>query len=151
MNSEEYRKAIEEFAREREVRLAQPIAGHVEVVGVYPVRAAEPCHLIELMMRGVGPGFDFGSISQPIPSAPSSLWQVPWGEVLLDKDYQEVLARGAELSYRPELLVGDLRVAFFMHHLDGERPLKSPFGDIRLPKPVTRPKRLKTVRYERPD
>ena len=91
MDSEEYRKAIEEFARERELRLAQPISGYVEVVGVYPVRAAEPCHLIELMMRGVGPGFDFGSISQPIPSTPSSLWQVPWGEVLLDKDGKEVL------------------------------------------------------------
>jgi hypothetical protein len=151
MDSEDYRKAIEGFARERRLRLAQPISGQVEVVGVYPVRAAEPCHLIELMMRGVGPGFDFGSISQPVPGTPSSNWQVPWGEVLLDKDGQEVLASSAELSDRPEQLAGDLRVAFFMHYLDEQRPLKSPFGDICLPKPIARPKRLKAVRYEQPD
>ncbi len=107
--------------------------------------------MVELMMRDVAPGFDFGSITQPIPGTPASLWQVPWAEVLLDKDGQKVLARSAELSDRPELLAGDFRVAFFMHYLDWQHPLKTPFGDIPLPKPVARPKRLRAVRYEQPD
>ena len=150
MDLEAYSKAREEFSREREPRLSQPIRGEVEVMGVYQVRAAEPCHMIELKLRNVGSGFDFGSITQPIPETPSRAWQAPWREVLLDAAGEKVLARSGELSGRPELLVGDFGVAFFMHYLDVQRPLRTPFGDIALPKAVRRPKRLRTVRYEQP-
>ena len=151
MDLEAYIKAVEEWTEARRRRLAQPISGQVEVIGVYPVRAAEPVHLIELQMRGIGPGFDLAAISQPMLGTPEGSWQVPWGEVLLDSSGQQVIARGAELSDRIELLLGDCRVAFFFHYLDLKRPLRSPFGDISLPEPVPRPKRLRVVRYEQAD
>ncbi len=146
-----YVKARDQWTKAYNRKLAQPISGRVEVVGVYPVKAAEPVHLVELLMRGIGPGFSFGSISQAIRGAAETRKQVPRREVLLDSRGEKVVVRTTELSHRPEKLIGDCRVAFFIHYLDLKRPLKSPFGDISLPKPVPRPKRLRAVRYQQPD
>jgi len=122
----------------------------IEVIGVYPVTADEPCHLVELRVRGVQSVFDFGGFTQEMPDTPRSNWQVPWMERILSADGVKVIADDSEISQRPELFRGDVRCVFFFHYLDAGRPLVTPFGEVRLTKPTDRPKRLSTIQYEEP-
>jgi hypothetical protein len=122
----------------------------VEVVGVYPVVAAEPCHLVELIVHdGDGP-FDVGAITQAAPARPRSDWQVPYDEKLLTADgdgVQHETGRSLDEPPSPPALT---RLAFFLHYLDLDRPLLTPFGEVPLPPPVERPARLAALAYEAP-
>ncbi|HWQ92107.1 MAG TPA: hypothetical protein VN673_10575, partial [Clostridia bacterium] len=106
-------------------KAAAPVSGRAEVVGVYPVKAKEPCHLIELRLEAVDPAFDFGGFTQPIPGQPQGAWQVPWMEVILDRTGTRIVADTETINSNANLLRGNLRVAFFMHYLDITRPLVS--------------------------
>jgi hypothetical protein len=122
----------------------------VEVVGVYPVpEAHEPVHLIELVVRN-STGFDPASFSQPDPDQPEENWQVAYDERALNESGDTPITGSFELSRRPDLLKGDVRLAFFMHYLDPTRPLMTPFGAVELPNPTDRPPRLSTIEYEEP-
>lgn len=118
-----------------------------EAVGVHPVEAPEPCHLVEIAVEGVESPFDMGDVTQPVDGRPRSEWQVPWDEHFLDSSGTRVLD-----SSRPDSppTGRDLRVAFFFHHLDLDRPLNTPWGLLRLPRPTMRPARLEFMRYEAP-
>jgi hypothetical protein len=122
----------------------------IEVIGVYPVKAGEPCDLVELSVRAVQGVFDFGGFTQEMPDTPRSNWQVPWMEHILSADGTKIVADDSKISKRPELFRGDVRIAFFFHCLDADRPLVTPFGDVRLPKPSARPERLGMIQYEEP-
>lgn len=145
---------IREFYEQREERArkaAAPVSGRAEVIGVYPVKAKEPCHLIELRLEAVNPAFDFAGFTQPIQGQPQGAWQVPWMEVILDRTGTRIVADSETISSNANLLRGNLRVAFFMHYLDITRPLMSQFGQIPLPEPSPKPKRLRILKYESPD
>lgn len=120
----------------------------VEVVGVYPVREAEePCHLVEIVVSDA-PGFDVGEITQKTPWASRKSWQVPYDERLLNAAGDEVVP--TQWPIPPERLTDDVRLAFFFHYLDFDRPLETPFGPVRLPEPTERPSRLDWLQYEEP-
>jgi hypothetical protein len=140
-----------EDAERQQVSPAVRQEGEATVLGVYPVRAPEPCHLIELRITGVTTPFDIGAITQPRVGVRRSFWQVPWLEVLLDAEGKTILARDSEISKHPELLQGEVRLAFFLHYVDLQRPLETPFGDVTLTAPTKKPRRLRSVRYESPD
>ena len=122
----------------------------IEVIGVYPVTADEPCHLVEFRARDVQAVFDFGSFTQEMPDTPRSNWQAPWMERILSTDGTKVVADDSDISQKPELFRGDVRCVFFFHYLDAGRPLLTPFGEVRLPKPADRPERLSMIQYEAP-
>ena len=87
----------------------------LKIIGVHPIEAAEPCHLIEIeLMEAPGSEFDFGDFTQEAPGEPRSNWQVAYDERSLDDSL--------------------LRWAFFFHYLDFQRPLKTPFGDMTPPR-----------------
>ena len=122
------------------------IVVRVEPIGVYPVEAPEPCHLIELWLRGggeVGPG----AFTQEAPGRDRSDWQVAYDEWALNAE-----GTAGTLAPFPDPIrsEGDLRLAFFFHYLDGSRPLLSAWAPVALPPPSTRPERLAFVRYEPP-
>jgi hypothetical protein len=153
---EDYQKWIEDYqakqkADEAARRSAYPLKGVARVFGVYPVKADEPCHLVELVIEGSDTPVYVGDITQEIPGRDQALWQVPWEERVLDEAGQKILASYPELKKRPELLRGKVRLVFFLHYLDLARPLITPFGELPLPPPSKRPPRLKMVRYEPPD
>jgi hypothetical protein len=127
------------------------VPGTATVIGVYRVRAKEPCWLIELRIDGLEKSFDLADLTQPITGRGRSFWQAPYEEVLLDASGTRIKARAAELKAQPDLLKGEVRLAFFFHYLDFEQPLLSPFGDLPIPKPTPRPSRLKMLKYEAPD
>ena len=122
----------------------------VEVVGVYPVTAEEPCHLIELRIPGVSDVFNFGSFTQETPGQPRSHWQVPWMERILSADGTKILADDSGIKRKPDLFRGDVRCVFFFHYLDTDRPLLTPFGKVDLPQPTAKPERLSDINYEEP-
>ena len=122
----------------------------IEIIGVYPVQADEPVHLVELRLRGAEGLIKVGDITQEVPDQPPDNWQCPYMEQLLSSSGDEVLADDYEMTKRPDLWRGDVRLAFFFHYLDLERPLKTPFGEVQLPAESELPDRLSMMEYEQP-
>ena len=122
------------------------MAGEVRVVGVYPVDATEPCHLVELLIESDRMP-DFNAFTQPVDDVVPSNWQVPYDEKLLDASGEQVVA---DLFRDRGIWPSRARVTFFFHYLQPDEPLQTPFGQVPLPRPVDRPKRLRSVEYEQP-
>ena len=120
----------------------------VEVIGLYPVEAPEPCHLVEVIVRG--DAFDTGLITQEDPRVPEENWQVAWDAKLLDPSGETVVAEAWSLPEPDVIPAGETRVAFIFHHLDVSRPLLTPLGRIPLPEASPLPDRLRVVEYEQP-
>ncbi len=111
---------------------AKHMATQAKIIGIHPVRAAEPVHLIVLLIEGDFEGFDFGKVTQETEGQPKANWQVAWDERLLEK---------AE---------GKARYAFFFHYLNLEKPLLTPAGTLQLPRPTRVPPHLQDIKYESP-
>ncbi len=122
----------------------------IEPIGVYPVEAREPVHLVEVWVRAAERVFDIGGITQDLPDQPKSNWQVPYSEYVLNGAGDETLTEEFGAADKPELWKGDMRMAFFFHYLDFERPLLTPFGPVQLPRATELPERLSIIRYEPP-
>ena len=120
----------------------------VDIVGVYPVRGPEPCHLIELVIHDSEGEINIADFTQEVAGEPRDNWQVPYMENILNSDGTAILADDVTISQKPELWRGDVRLVFFFHYLDPQQPLKTPFGEMPVPQPTSRPDRLKIVQYE---
>jgi hypothetical protein len=122
----------------------------VEIVGVYPVQAREPCHLVELLVGSCEGPFDLTLVTQRDRDQPRANWQVPYAEKMLDPSGERVEWDLWDRTGDEALWRGDVRLVFFFHYLDTELPLVTPFGDIRVPTPTERPARLDGIEYEEP-
>jgi hypothetical protein len=119
----------------------------IEVVGVHPVEASEPCHVIELQVEDAGASFDLAAMTQDLPGEPRDNWQVPWDEQFLE------VGGGMPLEpadWRARAPTGVFRVVFFFHYLDPGRPLLSPAGPLSLPRATPLPPRLAFLKYDSP-
>jgi hypothetical protein len=123
----------------------------IEIVGVYPIEAREPVHLIEIQVKNSKGVFDVGKFTQEVPNTPKSNWQVPYDEKILDPTGEKIVADGFLATGKRELWTGNVRMAFFFHYLDLSQPLKTPFGDIALPHETEKPRRLSAIKYVAPD
>jgi hypothetical protein len=101
----------------------------IEIVGVYPVEAPEPCHLVEVRFDEPPDNLDWGKVTQEVDGQPQSNWQVPWDEQPLDEETHWV---------------------FFFHYLDISKPLLTPLGPCELPRPTDLPDYLSATEYEQP-
>jgi len=119
----------------------------LRVVGVYPVRAPEPTHLVELAVAGCEHPFDVGVITQEEAGTPRERWQVPWEEHFLDMHGVSLLN-----PQRPDAapVLRDFRVVFFFHYLSFDRPLITPVGPLHLRPAEERPARLAFLAYQQP-
>ena len=97
--------------------------------GIHPVDE-QHCHLVEVELDGDG-SLNWGEVTQAAPGQPPRNWQVAYDEQPLDRDRH--------------------RWAFFIHYLDLNAPLLTPFGPVRLPAPTPRPPHLAHVMYIEPD
>jgi hypothetical protein len=102
----------------------------MRVVGVHPVEARQPVHLIELEAQLEDMPIDWPSITQSLEGRDSSYWQVP---------YDEHTVPGRNWHW-----------CFFFHYLDVSRPLSSQSGDLPLPAASPAPDHLRFMRYEEP-
>jgi len=119
----------------------------IKIIGIYKVEADEPCHILELEIQNTSEDFDIGSITQEIPDEPIDNWQVPYDEHYLDQNGEILIT-----PEYPEGMPTDnvLRVAFYFHYLDFNKPLNTPVGDIDLIKETNKPERLNFMVYEPP-
>lgn len=100
-----------------------------KIIGVHPIAAPEPCHLIEMYIEERG-NFDWSSVTQESPGQPTSNWQVAYDEF--------------PVNLEPG------RWGFFFHYLDFKRPLLTPVGALDLPKESPLPSYLEDVKYVAP-
>jgi hypothetical protein len=102
----------------------------MKIIGVHPVDAPEPCHIIEVELTAPDQEYDWGTITQEIEGQPRDNWQAPWDEQQL----------------------GNLggRCVFFFHYLDHSKPLITPDGPKELPLTTSLPDHLKEIKYEEP-
>lgn len=104
----------------------------IRVIGIHPVDAEEPVHLVELEIRGDITEFNIGEVTQAVDGEPEANWQAPWDE--------RELERGLDVS----------RIAFFFHYLDANKPLLTSAGDVVLPPESPTPLHLSSMQYEQP-
>jgi hypothetical protein len=90
--------------------------------------------LIELIVNEFDDTFNIDSFKQPERD------QAPYHEVFLNADGTEVISDGSEL---PE--VDKMRVCFFLHYYDPNKPLNTVYGVFDLPEVLELPKRLKDL------
>ena len=102
----------------------------MRVVGVHPVEARQPVHLIELEAQIEDMPIVWDSITQSIAGRDPNYWQVPYDE-------QKV----------PEK---NWHWCFFFHYLDQSRPLLSHSGFLALPPETPVPEHLRFMHYEEP-
>lgn len=100
------------------------------IIGIHPVVAAEPCHLIEVEINDQGKQFNWATVTQEDSEQPRSNWQVAYDETPLDNE--------------------GTRWAFFFHYLDISRPLLTSAGSLDLPTPTPLPRRLEYMKYVEP-
>jgi hypothetical protein len=120
------------------------------IIGVYPVSAPEPCHLVEMRIDDCDGVFEIGEITQADSKLERANWQVPYDERLISSDGHELLTESFEAQDRPELWRGSVRLGFFFHLLNFYQPLLTPFGELELPRPSPLPERLSAFTYEEP-
>ena len=123
----------------------------IDVIGVYDVEANAPVHLIEILVKNSNSIFDLAEITQEIPDQPRRNWQAPWDEKILDHAGKKIIADYFTAREKPELWIGNIRMAFFFHYLDFSRPLMTPFGPITLSNEGSKPNRLSEIEYESPN
>jgi hypothetical protein len=103
-----------------------------KIIGVHPIEADEPVHIIELLVEGDAGSFDIGEVTQEVARTPKSNWQVPYDERVLEESE------------------GRIRYAFFFHYLDFEKPLRTPAGSLPIPNATKVPAHLQDIEYESP-
>ena len=102
----------------------------MRVVGIHPIVAREPVHLVEVEVASGELPVEWAAITQPVEGCDQSYWQVPYDERELDG------SKG--------------RWCFFFHYLDLSQPFLSPSGNIPLPPETPLPERLRFINYEEP-
>lgn len=123
----------------------------IQVLGVYPIEAPEPCHLVEIMIRKCDGVIDFSQITQQQPGEPLANWQVPWMESFLDAKGEKLLSEPFQATERSESWHGDVRLVFYFHYLNLKESITTPIGNVDLPRPTSLPPRLsKILSYEEP-
>ena len=95
--------------------------------------------LVEALVRNRDGRFDVGDFTQRVGDTRDN-WQVAYAEAFLTPDGE---ALASTRSY--EVPPGDLRVAFFVHFWDEERPLATSYGDVDCPTPTAMPERLERL------
>ncbi|MBO0754683.1 MAG: hypothetical protein J2P54_02390 [Bradyrhizobiaceae bacterium] len=115
----------------------------VKVVGVHPIEADEPCHLIELAIWDPDREFNLDDLTQVDDKIRRGLWQVAYDERYLDAQNLQPLGHN-----RPDRK--EYRLAFFFHYLDLAKLLESSFGPLALPQPSPRPEYLDFMEWGPP-
>ena len=118
----------------------------VEIIGVHKVKATQPCHLIEIIIHNSSDVIDMSLFTQEIPSIEGSSRQVPYDDMFLNVDGTEIIGDVMLDGYEKQYWTGDIRIAFFFHYLDFLKPLKTPFGYLKLPGVTKKPNRLNIMK-----
>lgn len=102
--------------------------------------------LIEAIVHDCDDRFKIIRFTQPQDGVPEDNWQVAYAEAYLTPDGEALVIERWSMD-PPES--ADLRVAFFLHFWQPDKPLRTPYGDITCPPVQEMPERLaRLVPYE---
>lgn len=119
------------------------------LIGVYTVDGQADVHLIELDIKAKHTDIDIGGFTQRQDGINQMSWQSPWDEKYLNEKGSEITG---DWFKAPQNVAETTRLAFFLHFIDFNKPLTTPFGDIDLSPPEPMPDRLSSIiEYEEPD
>ena len=120
----------------------------MEIIGAYPVpEAKQPVTLIEVWVKDFHGTLDFGNFKQTA----SSLRPADAQSAYLEHRLSEDGTSGEDVSLQDVAVQGSGRFAFFIHYMQLDQPLETPFGPIRIPQLKPRPARLAFIEYDEPD
>jgi len=101
--------------------------------------------LVEALVSNRDERFDVGDFTQSNPNMPRENWQAPWAEAYLAPDGESLLVERWSVAPADD----PLRMAFFIHYWNTDRPLQTSYGDVQCSRPQPMPERLKRlVPYE---
>ncbi|MGV3608288.1 MAG: hypothetical protein ACO1RA_17925 [Planctomycetaceae bacterium] len=103
----------------------------IRIIGVHPISASEPCHIVEIELKAPSDEFDFGAVTQEMSDQSKDNWQVAYDEQQVGDD-------------------DGSRWVFFFHYLNFDQPLLTPLGPIAVPKSTPLPKHLNDIEYYEP-
>jgi hypothetical protein len=116
--------------------------------GVYKVQGLEDVFLVELTFNESPGNVNVNEITQEISGTDRLDWQSPWDEKYLDEKGEKIIGDFLEQPSESDLT----RIIFFFHNLDFDKPLQTPYGQLKLTQPIDMPRRLNAlVKYESPD
>ncbi len=116
----------------------------VEVIGVYHIREHKGVALVELIVDAPPQEIDVEVFGQGDPE--EGTWEPADDVRYLNAEGTLMMGDAFHPPAGKERL--STRLAFFMHDLDLERPLQTPFGRVPLPKRRPLPTRLRrTIQY----
>ena len=121
----------------------------IEILGVYPVEGSElPCHLIECVVRADDLCAASSKIFHDCSHIRPGLTQAAYDTVILTPSGGQA---EPPVCWRNVGGRSEIRVAFFMHYVNFDKPLVTCAGDLALPPPQPRPDRLSFIKYILPD
>ena len=119
--------------------------------GVYKVRAPQPCYIVELTIKNSQQKLNFAEVLFDVEIPGYGMrTQAPFNEHFISLDGEKVLGDYKVGWKNPGIWKGDVRLAFLMHYLEPGKFLRTPYGDVEIPKITTRPGRLKKIKYVSP-
>ena len=113
----------------------------IEIIGVYAVARRPKVKLIECVMDCKPSQADVMKFLHPIDNMPKSNWQAAYDERYLNADGTEIIGSLSD----PPPDAPPTRLVFFLHFVNADHPLLSPFGKLRLPPESAMPARLKKI------
>jgi len=123
----------------------------VVIHGAYKVRAPEPCFIVELTIKASEEELSFSEVLFDANIAGVGVrTQAPFNEHFVSMDGNEVLGDYTYGWDHPEIWKGDVRIVFLMHFLKPGGSIKTPYGNVEIPKFTSRPERLKKIKYVSP-
>jgi hypothetical protein len=123
---------------------------YAELHGVHKVRAPQPCYLVEISFLGGNSKLDLDDVVFSVKVGLFDTKQAPFHEHYLSEDGESILGDHAYVRKNPEVLVGDVRVAFLMHYLETGGEIATPHGPVTVPEVTECPERLESIKYSSP-
>jgi hypothetical protein len=132
------------FREQLEILFPDPLPDDERVAAEQEVREQlGSTVLIEAIVRNRTGVFNVADFTQPEDEVPRAEWQAAYLETYLSADGE------SRIDGPPTQEAGNLRLVFFLHFWDPNKPLRSSYGDVQCPAPEPMPERLaRLVQYE---
>ena len=123
-----------------ELTYGSPLSGEAVLRPKETRKLLDSVVLIELIVSGRNERFNADDFTQPFPDGPRRNWSAAYYETYLTPDGESTIE-----TRWPHAPPGDLRVVFYLHNWDPERPLRTSYGDVRCPPVQPLPERLQRL------
>lgn len=124
------------------------MTNEIYFIGVYEIEEQKDVHLLELGIKTNYQNIDVEEFTQEQDGIHKMNWQTPWDEKFLNEDGTKITG---DWMTSPDEKSDFTRFAFFLHNIDFDKPLLTPFGEVEILHPIKIPIRISSIiKYEKP-